>query len=157
MRRPAEFEAFPDALCPGFGPYRAICRHVVDGDTIDALTDLGCNDYRYLTCRLMGIDTPEVWRKVSRDAGIAAREYLRAMVPVGAQVQLHTEPDPDSFGRYVAAVIYARMGELRCANVDLVRAGHAVIRADWGWHDVLAVCGQRGIDTTAQGAGEDKQ
>jgi len=36
MRRPAEFQDFPQTLRRPYGPYMAIVRHVGDGDTLDA-------------------------------------------------------------------------------------------------------------------------
>lgn len=129
MRRPAEFEAFPDGLreMVPYGPYRAVVRHIVDGDTIDVLVDLGLNDYRYTAIRLAGIDAPESNRAVSADAGRAAREHLRGLLPVGTPVALVTEPDPDSFGRYIAEVIRLDGdGVWFSVNERMLTDGHAV-------------------------------
>lgn len=42
--------------------YRAFCRHIVDGDTLDVLVDMGLNQFSYETIRLQHVDTPEVER-----------------------------------------------------------------------------------------------
>lgn len=103
-RRPIEFADWPESLAPAFGPYRGIVRHHVDGDTFDVFVDCGFNEYRYMTVRLLGVDTPETNRAVSREDGLAAKQLVQRLMPVGARVLLHTRPDRDSFGRYLARV-----------------------------------------------------
>lgn len=125
MRRPAEFENWPASIRTPYGPYRAVVRHVVDGDTLDALVDLGFNQFSYQTIRLAGIDAPEKNRAATKEAGLAAKRFLEGLVPVGTQVVLVTEPDPDSFGRYIAIVDRSDGVEINQALVD---AGHAVFR-----------------------------
>lgn len=120
-RTPVEFHDWPDKLACPFGPYRAICRHHVDGDTFDFLIDMGFNDYRYHTVRLLGVDTPETNRAATRAAGLAALAYVRGVMPVGAPVVLHTRPDPDSFGRYLARV---QLGDGFDLAALIVAAGH---------------------------------
>jgi len=122
-RRPAEFDNFPLELHPEFGPYRGICRHVVDGDTLDALLDLGCNVFAYQVIRLLGIDTPEINRAWSREAGLAARARLIELVPLGAPVCVSTHPNPDSFGRYLAVVATISHEDV---GAVLVAEGYAV-------------------------------
>lgn len=124
-RKPAEFADWPPQLAATYGPYRAVVRHHVDGDTIDCLIDFGFNSYGYHAVRLLDIDTPEINRAASKAAGIAALDYVRHLVPVGARVLLYTKPDPDSFGRYLARMITA--DGLDVAH-ELLAAGHAV-----GW------------------------
>lgn len=103
-RVPVEFRDWPADLPYSFGPYRAVCRHHVDGDTFDFLVDQGFNDYPYMTIRLLGVDTPETNRAATKESGEAAREFVRLTMPEGARVILHTRPDPDSFGRYLARI-----------------------------------------------------
>jgi endonuclease YncB( thermonuclease family) len=103
-RLPEEFRGWPATVAAPVGPYRAVIRHHVDGDTYDALIDLGWNDYRYHPVRLLGVDTPETNRAATRDAGRAALDFVRGVMPVGSRVLLHTRADPDSFGRYLAGI-----------------------------------------------------
>jgi len=149
-RQPDEFRDFPPQIHPGFGPYPAIARwdrQHDDGDTIWAMVDAGWNQYNFKPIRFRGIDAPELRRLVTRDAGIAAREFLFGILPYDAPMRLYTAKDPDQYGRYVADVIYLdASGAMRCANVDLVRAGHAAIREDWGWPETVATCQALGID-----------
>lgn len=135
-RIPDEFRDWPAGTLPvTYGPYRAVVRYIVDGDTLDALVDLGGRTYVYWTLRLLaldadgvmrGIDTPEKNRRETAAAGYEAMRFTRAQVPVGARIVIQTEPDPDSFGRFLATV---RMQDGRDLGTVLVAAGHAVYRS----------------------------
>lgn len=122
-RVPDEFRDWPASLAVGFGPYRAIIRHHVDGDTYDGFCDMGWNDYRYHPIRLLGVDCPETNRPASRDAGLAAKEFARMVMPVGSRVLLYTRPDPDSFGRYLARI---QLEDGRDLTTVILDAGHGV-------------------------------
>jgi micrococcal nuclease len=122
-RKPAEFTGWPASLDAGYGPYRAVVRHHVDGDTFDMLIDFGFNEYRYATVRLYGVDTPETNRAATKAAGLAAKFFVQGVMPVGARVLLSTRPDPDSFGRYLADVQLEDQSDLGSL---IVKHGHAV-------------------------------
>ena len=125
MRKPVEFEAFPAELAAraGFGPYRGVVKHIVDGDTLDVMLDVGLNRYPYVTLRLRGVDAPEINRAATRVAGQAARDFVATLAPLGTPCVVTTEPDAQTFGRYVATVTLADGTDLGDA---LVAAGHAV-------------------------------
>lgn len=58
--------------------YNAIVERVVDGDTVDALVDLGFDTWKKVRIRLHGIDA---WESRTRDLdekkkGLAAKEFL---------------------------------------------------------------------------------
>lgn len=99
--------------------YRAVIRHVHDGDTVRADVDLGWNVWRKNeSLRLAGIAAPEL----AEDGGATAREYLRLLLPVGREVTIRTERDrDDKYGRMLAT-IYAPGN----VNDALLRTGHAV-------------------------------
>lgn len=141
--------AFPNLLHPGYGPYAGITRwdrRYDDADTIWAMIDAGFNTYDFQPVRFRGIDAPELRRSDTREAAVLAREYLFRILPFDSPVRLYTAKDKDQYGRYIADVIYLRDGDqFRCANVDLVNAGHATRRPDWGWHDTVATCEGLGI------------
>ena len=122
-RVPSEFTGWPLTLGVGYGPYRAVVRHHVDGDTYDCLIDFGFNMYGYHAIRLLGVDTPETNRPESRDAGLAALEYVRELMPEGSRVKLATLANPDSFGRYLASITLA---DGRDVATELRESGHAV-------------------------------
>lgn len=123
MRRPIEFADFPRDLDPGFGPFRGIVRHIVDGDTVDILIDCGFGIYAYIVGRLDGIDCPETNRAASREAGLAAKARMDALVPIGTPVRVRTRPDPDSFGRYLVTLETATE---RDVGARLIEEGYAV-------------------------------
>jgi endonuclease YncB( thermonuclease family) len=108
-REPAEFGNHPSPFVGG--AFRAVCRHVVDGDTFDALVDLGFNQYAYATIRLRGVNTAEMrgGTKPERARGLAAKERAKQLVE-GKPVVLRTLPDPTTFGRYVADVHFQHEG-----------------------------------------------
>ena len=76
--------------------YRAKVKRVVDGDTVDVDIDLGFGIWmKQERVRMMGIDTPEsrTRDKVEKVFGLAAKERLRELLPVGSITILKTEID----------------------------------------------------------------
>lgn len=120
-RSPIEFADWPESLDVRFGPFRAVVRTVVDGDTVDCLIDFGFNNYSYRPVRLLGVDTPEVTGS-TRTAGLAAAAYLARALPPGSRVRLHTRPTPDSFGRYLASI---EREDGQDVSALLLASGHA--------------------------------
>jgi len=121
-RKPVEFRNFPPNLHPGFGPYPAIVKHIVDGDTFDILGDAGLQRYPYVTVRVLGIDAPEKNRPATRVAGLASKAYLEEVMPLGSPIRVATEPDPDSFGRFL---VHVTLPDGRDLGEVMVTAGHA--------------------------------
>lgn len=108
MRKPTEFESFPKEHGVYFGPYRAYCSHVIDGDTIDVSVDLGFNTYRYITVRVANIDTPEIFGRVKaseRELGMACKRHVEKIL-LHKHCVVVTEKDQQTFGRYVADVSF---------------------------------------------------
>lgn len=124
-RTPAEFIDWPAELDVEFGPFRAVCKYIVDGDTADFFIDFGMNEYRYHPGRILGVDCPEKNRPATRAAGLAAMEYTAQVMPPGTRVVLDTRPDPDSFGRYLVRVRLP--GGYDLATM-IINAGHGVPR-----------------------------
>ena len=86
--------------------YNATIINVVDGDTVDAVIDLGFKMTTTQRLRLLDIDAPEV-RGVSMEEKVKGREatsYLSELV-LGEVVVVKTAKS-DSFGRYLAEIIY---------------------------------------------------
>lgn len=106
-RKPIEFSTHPagygDAITRGL--FRAVVRHVVDGDTLDVLLDLGWYQYAYQSIRLAGVDTPELRGTPAdvRAAAYAARDRVRALVDQ-QPVLLRSHRQATTFGRFVADV-----------------------------------------------------
>ena len=101
---------------------------VIDGDTIECLTDLTHGVHAEAVYRLASINTPEKKGKTLRAAKLAALHleglisnenylWIKSLKNRGNDKQIQT------FGRYVAYV-FTEFGE--CLNVKMVNEGHAV-------------------------------
>jgi endonuclease YncB( thermonuclease family) len=104
MSKPQQFDNWPESIQPGYGPYRAVCERIVDGDTLFVLCDLGLNQYSYQSLRLEDVFAPELFSGTSREAGAEAREYLSSICAPGTKLQMYTQKDASTFGRYVATL-----------------------------------------------------
>lgn len=104
--------------------YRAHIRSVYDGDTIRADIDLGFGIWTAnQPLRLLGIDAPEL----GTPEGRAARDFLRGLLPVGAEVVIRTVRDTgDKYGRLLATVWDREGAYGDSVNDYLIAAGHAV-------------------------------
>lgn len=103
--------------------YRAVVKRIIDGDTIRVDWDLGAHvTLKDQPLRLLGLNAPEL-RGPTRPAGIAARNWLAARLPVGSEIVIHTVKD-DAFGRYLAWVWVG----FDLINEEMIAAGHAVRR-----------------------------
>ena len=125
--------------------YKAKCRRVVDGDTLDLELDLGLKAFRHERVRLYGLDTPETYgvKKDSEEyrAGQAAAAFVTNRVfhagspttPKDLWVETHKD-STGKYGRYLATIWYTELDEdgvvvLRCLNDELVNNGHAEHRS----------------------------
>ena len=104
--------------------YNAKVLRVIDGDTIEAVVDLGFGVSRKDKFRLAGINAPEM-RGEEREAGKAAKEWLVNFLKIhNNEVRVQTIKDKQGkYGRYLAELLTST-GEWSI-NVALVRAGHA--------------------------------
>ena len=103
--------------------YRTRVVRVIDGDSMVLEIDLGCHVTITRPVRLLGVDTPEVVG-VTREAGIAAREWAREWA-ASRRVIVETRLDAnDKFGRLLATIY--RTGDPVSLNASLIEAGHAV-------------------------------
>lgn len=126
MRKPLEFDKFPDNMRQPFGPFMAVCERIIDGDTYDCLADAGFNHYPYETIRLRGVNCPEIFHPKTaeeRTAGMAARDFVFAIMPPGSPLIVTTYPDEMTFGRYVADIQLEDGSDL---GERILAAGHGV-------------------------------
>lgn len=108
--------------------YRARVAYIHDADTVRLDVDLGFGIWTARQpFRLIGIDAPELGTAEGR----AARDWLRALLPVGTEVIAITVKDRgDKYGRYLAD-LYRRPEDaepgmsLLSINEQLINAGHA--------------------------------
>ena len=62
--------------------YNAVCTRVVDGDTVDAMVDLGFSVWIHCRVRLQGIDAPETRTKnlKEKQAGLKTKAFLEQVM-----------------------------------------------------------------------------
>lgn len=110
--------------------YRARIIRVVDGDTVDAVIDVGFQHTATVRLRLLGVDTPELHASdpLLRFAALRAKAFTQtwvdALPATDWPVTVTTSKD-DAFGRWLATVS-GPVGEL---NAALLASGNAVV-----WH-----------------------
>jgi endonuclease YncB( thermonuclease family) len=131
MRKPQEFASFPQDLlfflqenkrsyAPRYGPYIAVIKHHVDGDTLDLYIDAGLNEYPYKIVRLEDINTPERFSGTDRQRGLDAWKYLQQVAPVNTPCVFYScEQDTETFGRYVGKIMLPGLLDLG----DMMRQG----------------------------------
>ena len=106
--------------------YKAYVTRVHSGDACRVNLDLGMGIWtRGMEISLHRVQAPEI-KGNSRNAGIAARDYLRGLI-LDREVLLRTIKDrKDNPGRYLGEMtVVTEAGETVNVNEDLVRAGHA--------------------------------
>lgn len=87
--------------------YAATMDRVIDGDTFAVTVDLGFNILHKIHVRLKDIDTPEISTKnqAEKEHGIAAREFVKELLPPGTKVVLSTAKSV-IYNRWEADVFY---------------------------------------------------
>lgn len=107
-----------------FHRYNATVTRVVDGDTIDALVDLGFGIYHKQRFRMLGYDAPETHRPktlAERMAGQAATAALKTLID-HMNVIVETEKT-GKYGRYLATVWMEDTPEIS-VNQWMIEQGH---------------------------------
>lgn len=103
--------------------YSATIIKIVDGDTVDALIDLGFYLSKKERIRLFGIDTPESTTKdlVEKKLGLEVKEYVTQWFAKNTPFRLQTTKD-DKYGR-ILGVFTGLDG--KTLNDILVQNGYA--------------------------------
>ena len=111
--------------------YKCKILRVVDGDTVDIDIDLGFGMWMHKErVRMMGIDTPESrTRDLTEKAfGLASKERLKELLPVGSMSVLKTEIDrsgEDKKGKFGRILGDFFIDGKRATDI-LIEEGHAV-------------------------------
>ena len=112
--------------------YNAVCTRVVDGDTIDAMIDLGFGVHVKKRIRLAGINAPEsrTRDKQEKILGLAAKDRLIAMME-GADNRFELESQElGKYGRVLGKLHIDKLDRKdlitkTCVNDCLVKEGYA--------------------------------
>lgn len=80
--------------------YKATVERVVDGDTVVLNIDLGFTVHWKSSCRLWGINTPELNSKdqEARIKALEAKQYLIDKLPAGSKLLINSK-ELDKYGR----------------------------------------------------------
>ena len=99
---------------------------VIDGDTIDAMIDLGFDVHVKKRIRFMGINTPESrTRDLEEKArGLAAKDRLKAILEGANTIQL-TSHGVGKYGRCLGELFIELENEAVNLNQLLISEGHA--------------------------------
>lgn len=88
--------------------YKAQITRVVDGDTFDAIVDLGFGIFHHIRVRLSGIDTPETYRPKSeaeKKHGLEVSAWAKQMLEK-REVTIKTSKTRASiYGRWEATIV----------------------------------------------------
>ncbi len=93
-------------------------------DNVKLRIDLGLDSMRIETCRLYGIDAPELKTGDKKVEGEAARDFLREKL-TGKKFRVKTHLDRRDKNRRILVEIMVE-GETITLNQQLIAAGHAV-------------------------------
>jgi endonuclease YncB( thermonuclease family) len=104
-----------------WGPYRSVVEDVHDGDTVTVTMRFGFGLDLTLPCRIFGINAPEL----ATDAGKAARDYARTLLPVGTKVVVTSHGWDKYGGRFDGSLQIVGGDGVDFASL-MLKAGHAV-------------------------------
>ena len=104
--------------------YNAKLNRVVDGDTIDALVDLGFNTWKKVRIRMMGIDAPESRTRdlEEKKLGLAAKARLNELIESNDFLFILKSHGVGKFGRCLGEIF---IEEEISINQTLINEGHA--------------------------------
>lgn len=112
--------------------YNATLVRVVDGDTVDAMIDLGFDIQVKKRIRLAGINAPEsrTRNKVEKKLGLAAKERLIELIDGAANVFEIESKELGKYGRVLGVLYINKLSGKDvitqvCINDILVNEGHA--------------------------------
>lgn len=106
--------------------YNAKLDRVVDGDTVDAVVDLGFDTWKFIRIRLVGINTPESRTRdlEEKKFGLASKEYFKSWVAEQEYVIIEST-EKGKFGRILGRIYNSDMSV--CYNDKSIEDHHAVV------------------------------
>lgn len=83
--------------------YTGIITRVIDGDTVEAVVDLGFQITHTIRVRLLNVNAPELFSGTARHLGAQAKTYLESLC-LDKTVTIQTYKDRMTFNRYLATI-----------------------------------------------------
>jgi len=104
--------------------YMAKVTRVVDGDTIDALVDLGFDMHKQVRIRMVGMNAPESRTRdlEEKKRGLAAKARLKEILKENKNKFILESQGVGKYGRCLGII---HIGEVN-VNQQLIKEGHAV-------------------------------
>lgn len=104
--------------------YNATIVRVIDGDTCEINIDLGMKIFYRNSCRLAGINAPELNSpdEATRQAAIASKEFLVSTLPPGIKAVI----DSKSLDKYGRPIVVIWLGVVN-VNDLMISTGNAVV------------------------------
>lgn len=111
---------------PYNGPFRAKVVEVHDGDTATCDISTAFDQRKEQVIRIYGVNAPEL----STPEGVAARDFLRSLIPPGSPVRVtpllsSVGQFVYTFGRCVAQMEFMDGGKVADVAMEMVANGHA--------------------------------
>ena len=102
--------------------YNAKVNRVVDGDTVDALVDLGFDTWKKVRIRMMGLNAPESRSKdlEEKKKGLAAKDRLKELL--NKETFILQSYGVGKYGRCLGELFVDDVN----INKQLIKEGHAV-------------------------------
>lgn len=105
--------------------YNAKVIKVVDGDTIDALVDLGFDTWKQVRIRMHGMNAPESRTRdlEEKKLGLAAKARLKEILKENKNKFILQSHGVGKYGRCLGEIYLE--GEIESVNTQLIEEGHA--------------------------------
>lgn len=105
--------------------YKATVLRITDGDTVYLIIDLGMHTFVKFSCRLAGINAPELRSEdeTTRAKAKLSKEYLATLLPIDSSIII----DSRKLDKYDRPLIVITTEAGLNINDEMVAQGHAVV------------------------------
>jgi micrococcal nuclease len=112
--------------------YQAQLDRVIDGDTVDAMVDLGFSTWKHVRIRLAGIDAPETRTRdlEEKRMGFLAKERVIELLQENGGSFRLISLGVDKYGRCLGEIFLDSLGEDTSLQQTLLNEGLATF---YGW------------------------
>ena len=105
--------------------YNATLDRVIDGDTIDAMVDLGFDTWKKVRIRFLGIDAPESRTRdlEEKKRGLAAKDRVKEILNENNNVFILKSHGVGKYGRCLGELFVKTLGNISLQKT-LINEGH---------------------------------